>query len=189
MDNKYTPAIEEANRFLGLLDRKTDQHTFQTFDDAGGARVLHGSLDQHKDELTRLNRSGHGIFVTVNETNGRGRSSDDVIRVRALFADTDGAPIDPIISAPDWPAPHIVVESSPGRWHVYWIVNKGFPLVMFKPFQKNIARQFGTDASVHDLPRVMRLPGFYHLKGEPFMTRIVAAYDSVVSALPNWVHA
>jgi hypothetical protein len=36
-----------------------------------------------------------------------------------------------------------------------------------------LAKQFNSDLSVKDLARVMRLPGFWHQKGDPFQTRIV----------------
>ena len=32
---------------------------------------------------------------------------------------------------------------------------------------------FKSDDKVHDLPRVMRLPGFWHHKKEPFMSKII----------------
>jgi hypothetical protein len=42
----------------------------------------------------------------------------------------------------------------------------------FTPFQKGLAAVLGTDPNVHDLPRIMRVPGFMHWKGAPFLSRI-----------------
>jgi hypothetical protein len=39
-------------------------------------------------------------------------------------------------------------------------------------YQKAIAKKFDSDPKVCDLPRVMRLPGFYHCKGKPYPTTI-----------------
>src|SRR5262245_15130445 len=109
-----------AERFLAALDPGATRFTFQTFDDSKDrmdrrmARILHGSIDEHIDALARLNAAGAGVFVTVNETNFQGRAAANVVRVRALFVDLDGAPL-PVSG----PAPHIVVETSPRRWHVY----------------------------------------------------------------------
>jgi hypothetical protein len=69
--------------------------------------------------------------------------------------------------------PHATVESSPGRFHAYWLVT-GLPLAEFKALQLAIAERFNGDRKVHDLPRVMRLPGFLHRKGEPFLTHVTA---------------
>ena len=40
---------------------------------------------------------GHGIFVMVNEGDLKGRSAINVIRVRALFVDLDGASVEPLL--------------------------------------------------------------------------------------------
>ena len=48
------------------------------------------------------------------------------------------------------------------------------PLADFTTVQKWLIQRFGSDQSVHDLPRVMRLPGFMHQKDEPFLSRIVS---------------
>ena len=54
----------------------------------------------------------------------------------------------------------------------------------FAIFQTTRASKFNGDLQVKDLPRVMRLPGFYHnklnkngTKKEPFMTRIEQTVD------------
>jgi hypothetical protein len=172
------PVIDkvEAVRFLNLLDPGATYFSSQTFDDDKGrkderlARVIHGTLDDCWNELTALNDRGAGIFVTVNATDGRGRTAKNVVRVRALFVDLDGAPLDPITQ--DQRTPHIIIESSPEKFHVYWLVDK-VGLGQFEGCQKALAKKFGGDPSVHDLPRVMRVPGFVHRKAEPFATRIV----------------
>jgi hypothetical protein len=69
--------------------------------------------------------------------------------------------------------PSIVVESSPGKRHFYWRIDN-CPLEAFAGAQKALAAALGTDPAVCDLPRVMRLPGFWHRKGKPFMTRLVS---------------
>ena len=118
--------------------------------------------------LTDLQHAGAGVFVTINGTDGAGRKAANIVPVRAVFVDLDGAPFEPVLACP--PPPHIAVESSPGRYHAYWLV-RDLPLERFAPLQKAIAARFGGDPAIHDLPRVMRLPGFWHLKGEPFATR------------------
>jgi hypothetical protein len=168
------PGIDhDADAFLRMLG---DQLTFQTFDESGMRRadlscLLHGTLADHADTLTALNQRGAGVFVMVNAGDGMGRKTENVNAVRALFVDLDGAPLEPVKAAPL--APHCIVETSPGRWHAYWAV-ADCPLCDFKPLQKALAAQFNADASVCDLPRVMRVPGFDHRKSTPFRSRIVA---------------
>ena len=82
--------------------------------------------------------------------------------------DDNGTPLPEV-----WPLdPHIVLESSPGRFHAYFLCS-GVELGEFKRLQEEIAARFGSDPSVNDLPRVMRLPGFIHRKCVPFRSRIV----------------
>lgn len=116
---------------------------------------------QKLSSLVKLNNQGYGIFFTVNETDGQGRKAENIIRVRALFVDLDGAPVDPVLDASL--EPHIIVESSPGKYHAYWLL-RNVPLDNFKPLQQALARRFNGDPSVADLPRLMRVPGFFHQK-------------------------
>src|SRR4051812_17420197 len=97
-----TATGSQAPAFLQRLDANATKFTFQTFDDTDRkrgrmARVLHGTLDQRASTLDGLNRNRAGVFVTVNATNFKGRSADNVIRVRAVFADLDGAPLEPVL--------------------------------------------------------------------------------------------
>jgi hypothetical protein len=176
--NWDVPAVdlEQACAFLARLGYG---FTFQTFDESGRqrkslTRTLHGNLSEHADTLARLNVQGAGVFVMVNAGDGKARKASNVRAVRAVFADLDGAPLAPV-RAFDL-APHIIVESSPGRWHAYWLTDD-LPLEQFKPLQQAIASRFASDPKVCDLPRVMRLPGFLHNKGEPFLSRVIEQHD------------
>lgn len=150
--------------------------TFQTFDDSksgrkGLTRVLHGSLAQHSAALSDLNDRGAGVYFMVNGGDGKGRKATNVRTVRALFVDLDGSPLQPVLDGPI--KPHATVESSPGRFHAYWLVT-GVSLEQFGKLQSAIASMFGGDPKVKDLPRVMRLPGFLHRKGEPFTCKVLS---------------
>lgn len=115
--------LDQARSFLDLM-AEGEPVTFQTFGDADKskklARILHGDLDQHAPELTRLNGAGAGVFWMVNYGDGKGRAAGNVTGIRAVFVDLDGTPLAPVLSA--GLEPHAVVESSPGRWHCYWLV-------------------------------------------------------------------
>ena len=166
MSTRITPQTE-TRAFLALLDPATKKFHLRTFDDkpdSDRAELrgnLSGTIDKVEPPLLSRNAKEAGVFVVINEG---GHKKDNITRVRAVFADTDGAPLKPIVQTL---APHAVIESSPGRYHVYWLVNDDFPLEMFTPIQEAISDKFGTDPNVKDLPRVMRLPGFKHNKYDP----------------------
>ena len=136
-------------------------------------RVLHGSLDQHFTELVRLNDMGAGVFVTPNRTNLHGRTAKDIVEVRWLFIDLDGNPL-----PTEGPRPHLVVETSPGHWHVYWKVD-GVGLDEFKAKQMALLARHGGDKVINYLNCVLRVPGFLHRKQEPRLIRIVEINDDI----------
>jgi len=194
---------EEAVRYLTALDPSAAvtnlaNHvawTFQTFDDNADrkslklAHILHGSLDQRWNELCRLNVQGAGIFVTVNETDGKGRSAANIVRVRAVFVDLDkGEPLPEKFHA----EPHIIVESSRSKWHVYWRV-EGCTIDQFRTLQERLIRAYGSDAAVKDPSRVLRLPGFIHQKvkkgvrSPPFRSHLDGAHDRPIYTVKDAV--
>jgi len=181
----------EADVILHML-ASDGRVTFQTFDDNSAgkdrklSRILHGSLAEHAHTLAGLNARGAGVYFMVNEGDTQGRAASNVQRVRALFVDLDGSPLDPVRSAV-LPA-HVIVESSPGRWHAYWRVTD-CPLASFKAVQQALAARFSGDAKVCDLPRVMRLPGFDHRKRAPYRARIVSTNDHRPYQLAELVEA
>jgi hypothetical protein len=79
------PRRREVERFLQALDSAAVSWTFQTFDDDNKrddqnlVRVLHGTLAKHWATLVRLNKRGAGIFVTVNETDLKGRTEKTLL--------------------------------------------------------------------------------------------------------------
>lgn len=170
-----TEAQKQRKIFVEFLGGLT---TFQTFPDRAEdkdsdkrwklTRVEHGTLAKMTRSLEYLNSQGAGIYVTVNETDGKGRKAENIVRVRCVFADLDGAPLAPVMDD----MPDLVIESSPGKYHAYFKI-ADCPPAGFKQLQQAIAEKYSSDHKVCDLPRVMRVPGFWHLKGEPFMTRIV----------------
>jgi hypothetical protein len=179
-DPSQNKMFSSAERFLQSLDPEATSFTFQTFDDVKDrkdrtlVRVLHGTLAEHWNALCHLNEHGAGIYVTVNQTDLKGRKAKNIVRVRAVFIDLDGAPLEPVMA--NGRAPHIITETSPGRWHVFWRI-ADMPLDQFEPVQEALIAQFNSDKSVHDLPRVMRVPGFMHMKGEPFLIQIKSTGD------------
>ena len=182
-----------AQRFLTLLSQcdEADAFTFQIFSEGKSssgayAKILHGTLAELSEDLTQANLNGCGIFVTINRTDGKGRKNENIVGIRAVFVDLDGAPLQPVLDAPL--SPHIVIESSSGRYHAYWII-EDLACDEFTSIQKELAAQFGGDPQVNDRGRVMRLPGFYHLKGLPYQTNIINESSEVPFNLDNFIKA
>lgn len=185
--DKHLSEFQQAYDFIYLITGHSDSPVvFQTVGDSEEfkgnqklKRVIGGSFVEKANYINYLNNEGAGIFLTINETTG-GRKKDDVTRIRAVWVDLDGSPLDPILGCN--PQPHIIVESSPGKYHAYWLVNE-VSVAEFSSIQTALAKKFNGDPAVKDPSRVMRLPGFFHRKkpDHPFMTRILRA-----SGLPQY---
>ncbi len=149
--------------------------TWQVFDDDPVrkdktlARVLHGRLEDVASALAAANDAGCGVFVTVNETDLQGRKAANILGVRALFIDCD------TVRPTAWHLPPSVIVESKAGPHAYWLVCDG-DLTTFSACQRRLIAHYHSDPVVNDLPRVMRLPGFDHRKGEPFTVRLGEAH-------------
>ncbi len=162
--------LDLAERFLSVLGWDPgEQFTFQTFDDDDQRKDrklacnFHGTLATCAPFLEQLNATGAGVFVTVCQTDLRGRTAQNVIAPRALFIDSDtGAVPNERFSL----APHLRVKTVQGE-HAYWLLDKGESRDDFTAAQKQLIQWFQSDRRIFDLPRVLRIPGFYHCKGAP----------------------
>lgn len=156
---------EQPVTFLDAIGR-TGPLAFRAIMDAknrkgAGAQQISGTFAEVMQQLRRSNDAGYGIFVTVNATDGQGVSAANIVAATCFFVDFDGTPLDHVARL--GLKPHVAVDTSPGKRHFYWRVN-GITLTEFSAVQKRLIALFGSDKSVHDLPRMMRLPGFLHQK-------------------------
>lgn len=182
--------LDQARAFLSALSSHDDGRTFafQTFSDKGGDelnRTFHGTFDETVKKLVEMNEKGAGVFVCVNRTNGRGVRGIDVDRIRSFFIDDDDDHLD-LSSFPLEPS--IVVRSKAGN-HVYWLLKNGVHKDTFAPAQKALSCKYDTDRQIHNLNRVMRIPGFLHHKEDPYLVEIEQVESSKVYELDELVSA
>ncbi len=165
-----------AKSFLSALC-SIDQSVLQTFDDIvlpNGdrrgdktlARALSGSFDSLAPALAHLNAAGAGVFVQVNRSATGQRGNNFVTELTALFVDSDTGiiPLEKFRLSPS------IRVGTPQGEHSYWLLVPEQPVELFTDAQKQLIAHFGTDKSINNLDRVLRLPGYFHRKGAP--TRI-----------------
>ena len=165
--------FEQARRFLSALG---SNHTYQTFDDTKDRKlgslikVINGDAgDEVMEKLFNLNAEGAGIFVTVNQTDGKGRRRNNIVGARAIYADFDGDDaIAKFEAAAALLPPSIVVASSPNKRHAYWLCPTTAEEA--EDMQWKMPEAVGCDEDAKDVTRVLRVPGFYHRKAEPVQT-------------------
>ena len=116
-------------------------------------------------KLQARNEAGAGIFIARNQCDGH-RSEKAISRVRGVHADMDDVSSKELADLIGLLQPSIVVESSPGRFQLYWQLSEGEYLepAEAKAINQCLASQHGADPAAVDVSRLLRLPGFKHMK-------------------------
>lgn len=132
----------------------------------------HNGYDKAESSLQKKN-ANDGIFFTVNELDesldsGKHRTGKMVVGYRANFMDDDEQRDEP---RTDFPLdPSIIVNSSPGKYHYYWLIDK--PKAVDKDtwqmVQNGLINTYDGDPKARDLSRYLRLPGYNHMKADPY---------------------
>ncbi len=167
---------QESRRFLRLLGARDSTSLYWvTFGDRdkkseGLSFTQNGPLSAVLARLRALNGIGAGVFLCLGRVQGSELLRRNVLSVNVLVLDLDKAPL-PRCFQP-FAEPHLVVSTSPGRWHCYWRLQR-LPLEAFPILQRQLARRFGGDRSVDRLEQIMRVPGFLHHKGTPYRSHII----------------
>jgi len=171
---------DDLTTFLRVIP--PENRTWQTFDDkrldSGKprrnhrlARVISGSLASIEPTLRRLNAPGvgAGAYITGNLTDGCGRRTHNIKRIAAVVADMDDG-----LPASFSFAPTIIVETSPGRFQAWWALDDGNTITAAeqRDIHARLVHDYGADPRASGIARVYRVPGFRHLKREPFLVRI-----------------
>ena len=135
-----------------------------------------------------MNAQRFNVYVSVNaiRPGRRARTKDAIGAVRHIFleADDDGPKVLATIAVRgDLPTHSYVLQSSPGRMHVFWRVH-GFTAEDAERLQKHLAHELGTDAAATSCSQTTRLPGYRNHKRTPASPR-----DNSVRAERGAVHA
>lgn len=136
-----------------------------------------GTLLQVWQELCHWNTQGYGIFCTIAAMDGAGRHLSNVQYIRAHYIDLDNisAEVNYQRAVGSNPAPAFAVQSSAGKYHVYWPVVPYNDNDRFSTVQRKLRQVFDGDKAVVDAARVLRVPGTYNCKyGQPQLVTVWA---------------
>jgi hypothetical protein len=134
-----------------------------------------GVIEIPRADAKRYNDDGYGIFYTPNSFNAA-RRIDCLVRINYWYIDIDkvdkSEAMEEIMNCPAIPS--FVVETKSG-FHCYWEAIDA-TIQNFNEIEERLIHHFKADKQVKDIPRLLRVPGYYHHKGEPFL--IKKAYSS-----------
>ena len=139
-------------------------------------------LDQALSFLDKENKNGSEIYFMVNEGNGElnekksaCHSTKNVISLSSIFLDLElnDPNIDPLPILQSWYKdnfipPSCIIETSPLRYHVYWLLEKEeltkSNIVKWKQIQALLHSKFSADRTMTDLSQILRIPGYTNAK-------------------------
>lgn len=152
-----------------------------------------GTLYEHWEWLCAMNNQAYGIFCTIAMMDGQGRKLPNVQYIRAHYVDLDNLSSQQNYerAAAHTPAPSFAVHTSTiykddgseayRKHHIYWPAVPYADNQRFEMMQRRMRQFFDGDKAVIDATRVMRVPGFYHCKGDPHLVtcHALAGYGTV----------
>lgn len=131
-----------------------------------------GMIETPECETEIWNALGYGIFRSVQEFDGP-RRIDNLVRIRAWAVDIDeGTKTDQQSYIKRSPLkPSEVVETKNG-YHLYFNAADATP-ENYRKVVTRLADFFHGDKNARDLARVLRVPGYWHMKdpASPFLVR------------------
>lgn len=137
------------------------------------AHNYRGTLAQMAETLQSYNANGYGIFCNINEMNGAGRELENIAYIRAHVIDLD----DPFTAGAAYQRAvekqaSFATQTSPGKYHVYWRVQPYVGNEFYTLHQRKLIQFYNSDPVIIDATRIIRAPGFLHLKGEPHLITV-----------------
>lgn len=133
--------------------------------------------DEYQAWLRHMNATGHEVYIGMAtfRPGSSGRTKQDVAEIKHVFQDFDvngAGALKSLLERRDIPKPNYIIESSPGRFQTIWKV-EGFTREKAEGLMIGMGRELGGDPAVHDVTRVMRLPGFFnHKRDTPHLVTV-----------------
>jgi hypothetical protein len=159
--------------------------TFQTFRDSHDStahpRIVKSTYQKAYKWAKQENEKGAGIYASVNGMD-TGRNKKAVTELRAYFVDVDGIASEKekakkAFDMLESKLPPSAIVFSKNGLHAYWYTNDPVPTddEFYRCVIVGLIEHFKGCPRTKDIARVLRLPGFYHMKdrSEPYLVNVV----------------
>lgn len=181
------PAIPR-NATSGLLKSKNLQGATWAGDHATGPLA-----GPDLERAHALNAQGWAVYATVNPLGGPDGpwSKKRFPMARAVVAEWDAKHGQ---TAPDWatlPVPPTMVIQSKGGPHAWWVLTQDVPAERAEAASQAVAAALGSDPTVWERTRILRVPGFWHHKDaqDPFWVHLTTHGSGTLVDLETLVAA
>ena len=173
---------DDVKKFLNTIFSKEDIIELRLINSKGKVHKLWGMLeivtsDEYIANLKEFNDLKYNIYFGVNPRIEENKSGDANVNLcRCLFVDFDGIKpedfnleyIQSRIEKADLPNPTYIINSGHG-FHCYWKLCEALPPEQWKNIQERLNETLGSDGTIKNPERIMRLPGFLNVKEKPFV--------------------
>lgn len=172
---------------------------FQTFKDRPDAKGYPQVFFEYDEQrFESINQGGCGIYFTPNFFKG-GRKEENLIYINAVFADVDLAKEGQMYDKGEMETkklefmgkleylelpPNFVIHTKNGLQPIWRVFDGEVSEESKKKFKTilggiiQLTKGMGSYGDqVKDLSRVLRLPGFYHMKSDPFLCTVTFFHD------------
>lgn len=138
------------------------------------------------EEADEWNKKFFGIFWTVNVFNQEKRVKDNCKKILSWAIDLDAGSKQEQLAMvrKSLLIPSLVVEARRG-YHFYWN-SIDARTESHKPIMDRMIEVFNADKKAADICRILRVPGFYHHKEEPFVVRVEYSSSKAYTEKEIW---
>lgn len=175
------PDPSEIKRFLTLLGKPKGSSRLRAFFPKGHAKKKGDPGRKGRGGLKQIEawqREERGAYIVV--ANG-GDSEKEITGSTAFFIEHDDRPKAWQLGC--WrelglPRPSMQIDTAGRSVHSYWVLKSPMDPQAWRVIQERLLKYAQADTSIGDIPRVMRLPGTWHMNaaGKPDgMARIISA--------------
>lgn len=150
---------------------------FYALFDSEGPLKSKGAFRIPESSCSEYNSQGYGIFWTVQEFMGD-RKKENIKKINSWAIDLDGGNKDDQLEMiHKYCYPSLLVETKNG-FHVYWDAKNATVDNFEEIVSDRLVFLFKADPKARDLARILRVPGYKHLKNpqDPFEIKKVWSY-------------
>ncbi len=137
-----------------------------------------GMYPINESEAPRLNKLGFGMFQAVQLFGSETRQISNLKQILSWAVDIDvGTKEDQLARVFEFLVPSLIVETKRGV-HIYYDAKNATKENYQSIVADRLVPQLSADKKAKDLARVLRVPGYFHMKNptEPFLIKTIHQY-------------
>ena len=195
MNNLHSDTLDWICDYPNFLECSIQTFNDQNKEDKCQSRILEMSEENLAKCMVLQEKLPYWIFFSVNPMQKWKRNIESVKSIQVWICDIDDwdkeKQLELIKNAPLKPS--LVVESN--HWfHLYYLADKNLTKEEFENWNWWLKNYYNGDSKVcKDTARVLRIPWFYHMKGDKYLVRYrkdlgtnkTYSFEEITKAFPN----